>query len=245
MNKKLSRNDVYAIISSVEEDYPNITEASEDIYNLYSKRIENSFYSNYDETQQESLITAIVDQYKASGNIGRVELFLEQKETGIKGIEKYYNFVGEKEVEKIQRAIIDNGLSRDVLKGIKVTDKLINDITIKDTNERVVAEFSTYNGSPVLVYMDIYDGSGNLVYSYGKSKMIDDIPEGAEYDEEMPVHYTLSAKEKLAWSGAEEKITLYGREIIKRTNKKGITQYAYKDTGKLVSREDRLTIMEY
>lgn len=236
--EQFNKEDVYEIIKKYEKDYKGVTEDFDDIYSIYKENISFEKYSNYSEGEQESFITQIIEQYSKSRNVNYVNDFFERDREEITSLNTYYNFVGEEEVHKIQRAIIDNKVSKDILRGIKVQTNERQTIP-KDTGETVVVEFSSYNGSPVLVFMEIYDKNNKLVYSYGRGEKYEDLPDEAYEDEYAPKYYKPTTFEKQKYKGIVSSISFRNDEIIERITKKGVRQFIYRNTGKFVEKEVR------
>ena len=236
MNRKISKEEIFSRVEGLEPEYPGVVSKREELFETFSERIEKDYYSSYNEDEQRSLFTRLVDQWKTTGSVERAGLALEREEQGIKNLELYYNFVGEKEVKRIQRTIIDKNLNRNILKGIKVSDRQINDIPL-DTGERIMAEFASVNGSPVLIYMEMWDKNGKSVYKYGSLKSTKE-KESLDYeDEEVAIWETPSEKDLERFKNATHKIYFGNDEIIERITKNGRRQFVYADTGRFVRKE--------
>ena len=236
MNRRLSKEEIFSKIEELETEYPGATSKSEELFETFSERIERDYYSSYNKDEQTSLLTRLLDQWKTTGSVEKAGLALEREEQGIKNLEVYYNFVGEEEVKRIQRAIIDNDINRNILKGIKVTDRIINDLPL-NTGERIMAEFATVNGSPILVYMEIWDKNGKSVYKFGSLSSKKEKPMDAKNYKDIPIWEEPSKKDLERFKNATHKIKFGNEEIIERITKNGRRQFVYANTGRFVRKE--------
>lgn len=239
--EKYNYNDFVDIIKKYEKEYPDITSDAKEMYSIYNENIKYKDMSNIEEKDHESFVTQIMHQYSLSGSATDVNAWLERDRYGINSLNTYYNFVGADEVAKIQRAIIDNNISRDILRGIKVQTNEPNDIQL-ESGERVIAEFSTDNGSPELIFMEIYDKNGKLVYYYGKDEPMYDYPKEVYDDPFSVTYYKPTKKDKENFKGIEAKIKYMGQTIIQRRDSKGRKQFVYENTKKFIKKELRESI---
>lgn len=171
--------DIIEKLSKIESSYEDILDRADDVYNSYVELMSNEFYADAGRATQESIIDQAINQIAKLGNTR--EQFMNFKSAQIGGIEHmefYSHFLGDEEAVKLQNAMRSAGVDFSILKGVKAKEFGFDSLPSKDGSERVDIEWASINGSPQVVYMEVFK-NGKSVYVYGKQGTLPDFAEDA------------------------------------------------------------------
>lgn len=207
-----NKEQVYNIIEqTLSEHQEELTLSDADkykTYTTYKKLMSENRNVNKTNDEQESLISAIIIGRNTPNEKGDVEswdrIFIEHSDA--KHLTYFDNFLKEGETEKVINALKRNGLSTDVLKGVRkdqAIDTTINGVTVKqeveedDDGYKYVSYFEIiYEGKSIYKY----DADG-FTRTYNYEDILEDRIEefreiAEEYSDEQKTKFRRNIKTK-------------------------------------------------
>lgn len=236
--------DIVKKLKDIEGSYEDILDMSDDIYSSYVELMSNEYYADAGKGTQEGIIDQAINQIAKLGNTK--EQFMNFKSAQIGGIEHmefYSHFLGDDEAVNLQNAMRNAGVDFSILKGVKAKEFGFDSLPSRDGSERVDVEWASIDGSPQVVYMEVFK-DGKSIYKYGKQGTLPEfngdmedygIIKVAPTQEEIIKNKNLNAK---IYSDGEEyyQYSATYRRTLKSGEIKEYTRTYYKDAyGRFVS----------